>query len=400
MIIDNVKVHSKISTPQLQNGFYVYKAEIYTSKDDVLDKMNENGDYDGKIHFYYNDHVYSKIDWSVEPEIGLEQLYINRAKQLRDKYDYLILAFSGGSDSTEILRTFLDNDIFIDEIQTVNHQKLFDSVSEGYKKLYKSFAIYHSEYKINALPLLKEVAIRSPNTKITVIDASDFLIDETINMKFTIFGHDGTAASTRSIVTKDPKTIFRSQHKYNEKNLNKEGLKVAYIEGIEKPAVTIKGKKMYFSFSDHGYQSTRYINKEIANNMYNIEAFFWSADAPLIPIKQSHIIKKVLETDKDIAELYFGSSGRVDKHRLMNPYIYKYSANLIQARKENLFDSKELSLIENVFGDVKGFSAAEEFNQTMLKKYQKFKNRDDVFEGIRSRDYFIGNMNYNHEKGR
>ena len=103
---------------------------------------------------------------------------------------------------------------------------------------------------------------------------------------------------------------------------------MAYIEGIEKPSLKFHNKKMYFHFSDQVCQSTRYINKNIAPNMYAIEPFFWSADAPLIPVKQSHIIKKVLESDEDFAEMFFGSKPTIDTPRLMDKYIYKYSKRM------------------------------------------------------------------------
>jgi len=47
---------------------------------------------------------------------SLDFLYALRARQLREKYDYLVLYFSGGADSTNILKTFIDNNIFLDEI--------------------------------------------------------------------------------------------------------------------------------------------------------------------------------------------------------------------------------------------------------------------------------------------
>jgi hypothetical protein len=48
--------------------------------------------------------------------LNLLDLYKERAQQLRDSYDYLILAYSGGSDSDNMLKTFLYNNIKIDEI--------------------------------------------------------------------------------------------------------------------------------------------------------------------------------------------------------------------------------------------------------------------------------------------
>jgi hypothetical protein len=65
------------------------------------------------VEFIFNDQLYSKFNWTVEPDLTLEQLYAARAWELRNKYDYLVLHFSGGADSTNILETFIKNNIFL-----------------------------------------------------------------------------------------------------------------------------------------------------------------------------------------------------------------------------------------------------------------------------------------------
>ena len=44
----------------------------------------------------FNDAYYDQLDWSVEPTDTLFDLYRQRAQQIRDKYDYLILHLSAG----------------------------------------------------------------------------------------------------------------------------------------------------------------------------------------------------------------------------------------------------------------------------------------------------------------
>ena len=46
--------------------------------------------------------------------ISLGELYRQRAQQIRDTYDYVILSYSGGSDSDTILKAFVDNNILLD----------------------------------------------------------------------------------------------------------------------------------------------------------------------------------------------------------------------------------------------------------------------------------------------
>jgi hypothetical protein len=51
------------------------------------------------LHWDFNEAVFDSYDWTVEPKDSLVELYRQRAQQLRNKYDYIILAYSGGADS-------------------------------------------------------------------------------------------------------------------------------------------------------------------------------------------------------------------------------------------------------------------------------------------------------------
>ena len=69
--------------------------------------------------FYYHDAVFDKANWKVEPTKTLDQLYAERARQIRDEYENVIVCYSGGNDSSNILETFYYNNIHIDEIVMV-----------------------------------------------------------------------------------------------------------------------------------------------------------------------------------------------------------------------------------------------------------------------------------------
>jgi hypothetical protein len=63
------------------------------------------------IEFYYHNHVFDSVNRGLLGKVPLTTLYKERAEQLRDNYDYLVLHYSGGSDSHNILHTFLSNNI-------------------------------------------------------------------------------------------------------------------------------------------------------------------------------------------------------------------------------------------------------------------------------------------------
>ena len=44
------------------------------------------------VTWVFNNDEFNKYDWKVEPELSLDQLYDQRARQLREQYDYIILS--------------------------------------------------------------------------------------------------------------------------------------------------------------------------------------------------------------------------------------------------------------------------------------------------------------------
>ena len=71
----------------------------------------------------FNRVTYDCYDWTQEPPESLNELYRIRAQQIREKYDYLVLWFSGGADSTNVLDAFLKNNIKLDDVATyVNYE--------------------------------------------------------------------------------------------------------------------------------------------------------------------------------------------------------------------------------------------------------------------------------------
>jgi hypothetical protein len=97
-------------------GYWLVEDEYYTNKvNAIIAAQHRNLGPEG-ITFHYNDEYWDQIKWHIEPTETLKELYIQRAKQLRKKYKTLILRFSGGADSYNILRTFVDNNIKLDVV--------------------------------------------------------------------------------------------------------------------------------------------------------------------------------------------------------------------------------------------------------------------------------------------
>ena len=150
--------------------YYAQDGEVFSSKIKALE-------YRAKttlpVYFYYYDHVYSKLDWSVEPPESLDYYYLEQAMRLREKYDYLILCYSGGYDSTNILETFCLNGIKLDKIISIGafNQDSISGVDEN----------HNGELYLNAFPYIEELGLTSIYEK---LDYTEYFDD--VNKKLTI----------------------------------------------------------------------------------------------------------------------------------------------------------------------------------------------------------------------
>ena len=226
--------------------FWAYDNKTYASVFDLFDAATIKQDYNPKYQFWFNDDVFSKINWKQNPSIKLETLYKIRAQQLRDKYDYLILAVSGGSDSRQMLKSFIDNNIFVDEVVSTYPLKLLEKTQLTKDPMHPMGLIF--EYEYAAMPLLKELSEKSPNTKITIKDYSDFLEKKYTDSNTLISNENSLSISTHWYV--DIFRIYQKQAFY-ELAENTKKPRVAVVNGSDKPYLLYhKNGSVYFHFLD------------------------------------------------------------------------------------------------------------------------------------------------------
>jgi hypothetical protein len=403
-IISN-KIYAFDEKPLLYNGHYEHDNKLFISKELIFDYMCQENTYNKNIKFNFHDNYFNNLNWAEEPPFSLEKLYRQRANSLREEYEYLILSFSGGTDSTEILYTFLDNGIFLDEVQIVHFSSLIKNLDKTYLK--KEGLDIFTEYDDCALEHLKEIKKRSPHTKIVDIDATDFFLDDIVSGKFSVFNPKyKKIATSRYPLVRTSRSITAVKYEHNQKYINP-NKKTAMITGIEKPMVEIENGKFYFNFNDMVYASVRLVNTHILEKKCVFEEFYWSKKSPLIPIKQAHIIKKVLENDKEIYDAFklWKSKSVEDKlivkglmydkksiDRLFSPYIYKYSTpKSIQYRRE-WKKSADIIASEIFFGKTDIQDAILEYNKGVRKKYPNIPTKYLKLP-IDTRKYCIGKFN-------
>jgi hypothetical protein len=387
-------------------GYYWYRGQAYFSRETLLDAMMINRDFNPPLDFYkYNEDTFDSLDWSYEPPISLTTLYKHRARQLRERYDYIILGFSGGADSTEVLETFLQEGLFIDEIQTVHYQKIIDRLDKDKIVNDESLSILH-EYQAAVVPRLKRVKELSPNTKITELDASDYAYEQIAKRKFEYMGINHNPTNGMSLAK--PLRIYNTYiHSHNNETIKKD--KVAFVRGGEKPLLFLyddygrKPLELVFRFSDIPMHGVRLIREGAIGELYTIEDFFWSPDAPLIPIKQSHVLKKAIETNKELFDAVAQNSSSILDYtqqsthlleRLYSPFLYgsTKTINFIAPKPKHNPEVSLISLIDNNMLDYSRDLVKDKLNYYKTK-YKEMKNHDIINRNWLSKPYHIGKLN-------
>lgn len=389
-----------------QYGYYEYKGNIYYDRHQILDDMLRLRDYDGKFKFIFNDDFFDGLNWEEEPQIDILSLYKLRAQQIRQKYDYIILLFSGGADSVQILNTCLDNNIFIDEIQCYHCEKGISKIPDANNLNMVDML----EFKYSSKKYLEKVRLKSPKTKITTIDMTDYIYDEIANKKFSYLGlakhHMMFAPMAYNTY---PRIYTYLIFKHNQENHSGKSNR-CFIRGMDKPVVNVRDGHLYFNFTDVTLNHARNVIIGEVPSIGTFENFYWSADAPLIPIKQSHMLlhtfkqktllrKYFIDIKSKIAESYRSNDIRWYSHNLT--FSERVVANIVYpgwfesktyAGMKGEKQSADFLLLNYMNIQHQGEEAIKEYRDFTLKKYDKINHKFLLSKFIPSKQYKVGKI--------
>jgi hypothetical protein len=262
-----------------QFGFYRVGEHKFYSKIEAIELHTKSGILP---HWDFNDSVYSLHDWTVEPTESLSELYRQRAQQIRDSYDHLVLWYSSGADSDAVFRAFADNNIVLDELACfVNYDANSDK-----DDLYNNGEIYNI-----ALKKAQKYQEQNPDCQLRVIDTCQHVMDfwnnkeNMFNWKYSMNSIYSINSTIRSRL---PQLVKEWKH------LSDSGKTVAFIWGVDKPRVNLIDNKYHFQFLDI---IDCYVNPDLQRNPISgqfMEFFFWSPNLPQLIIKQAHVLKNYL----------------------------------------------------------------------------------------------------------
>ena len=281
------------------------------------------------LHWDFNEAVFSSYDWTQEPTEDILELYRDRAQQLRDKYDYIILMYSGGADSTTVLESFILNNIKLDEVASYTNYN-----ATGDKDNYLNGEIFRV-----SVPYIEHMREIRPDLKYRHIDLTELTIDKfkdkessetwiySINM---ILNPNAASRESLPLKIKDWADIIHS------------GKKLCILWALDKPRIHHINNKYAFSFIDY-IDNGPTVKSMAGKQPYTDELFYWTPDKPEIMIKQGHLIKNYLS--KDITQLPFISQEKSDlAYREVNGIKYWISSHGVHSLIYPKWDIKTFTL--------------------------------------------------------
>lgn len=257
-------------------GFYTVGDKIFYSKPEALISATKTNQFPT---WNFNNETFNKLDWLHEPETNIQELYRQRAQQLRDRYDYIRIEVSGGADSSTALYSFLLNDIHIDEVTFRYPKRGENSVSNDPFNTKSENTL--SEFAFAARPMLEWIKTHYPQVKITVHDYSDNMLDDAQDDSWIFNSKDYLQPG--HAFKHDPLGLI------DHKRLADSGKSICVLYGIDKPKLCIKDSKWYAYFIDFQANHANTVTREYSN--ITTEYFFWTPDLPEIVLKQAHLIK-------------------------------------------------------------------------------------------------------------
>jgi len=282
------------------------------------------------VDWCFNDTVFSKTNWLNEPVESLPELYKQRAIQLRESYDYLILNYSGGSDSKTVLDTFLNNKIHLDEILVRWPRKgSAKTYNPNTENLTSENVV--TEWDSVIVPDLQYIAQHYPQIKITVHDYTDDVIEwykqDPIWITKVMGDHLGPAQVGRFNMGMD-----------SHKRVLDRGRRVAHIFGVDKPKIAYQDGKFYSYFVDSVANLGGMIYDDSVDQHNIQEFFYWTPDFPKLLVKQAYAIAKFFKNNPSLLHIipkgYVSLTSRTTYEILTKSIIYPtWDMSRFQANK-------------------------------------------------------------------
>ena len=287
-MISDISIANRLAL-DTNSGYWKINGQYFFNKAECLRYATSINREDITYHFF--DDIFDLEDWSAEPPETLSDLYKQRAQQIRDKYGYLILFFSGGGDSTNVLNSFLNNNIHIDEIVSFFPLKIIEKLSPQFSINDTSPGNNMFEYITAVEPKLKEVAQRFPNIKITVVDYTEEVLPGILNSSIYKSGQSGLITNVQFFAFG---VVMDRIRMYKNKN-------IGIVVGQDKPKILYNAETNRYGtyFADRQSVVGHFVSDVFDGHKFDVELFYYGSDCTAVTKKQCFEIKKVFEENKN-----------------------------------------------------------------------------------------------------
>lgn len=273
-------------------GHWIVAGKKYSNKLQAVIDAVKIGHW---IHWDFNEAAFSRYDWTREPQESLQTLYDRRARQIRERYEFVALEFSGGADSWNMLNAFCRQGLKVD---LVIH-KYVERAVKGPED--RSGENQWAEGKFQAWGSFNKMLKLNPDMKWATWDIERSMFDGWQSGPVDILFHNNL----------HPGAINKMPDRTNINPFNIPDLpSTAYITGVDKPIVTLRDDGWYLTFYDNHVLVRSFIERSLLGIGWQDLLFYWDPDCVPLIIKQAHTVMKFFRSNPEYKKLLMAAGPR------------------------------------------------------------------------------------------
>jgi hypothetical protein len=284
-------------------GYWEVSGKKYTNKLQAVTAAVPQGHW---VHWNFNEDAFSKYDWTREPTLSLQQLYDARARSIREKYSFVALEFSGGSDSWNILNSFCRQGLKVD---LVIHRTIESQVGDQSDRSARNIWAEGKYQAWNAFLQFQELV---PDMKWVTWDIEKSVVDSWRHGTRDIFSGNNF----------QPMKVNNSNLDVNPFGIP-ELPSTAYVFGIDKPVVELSDDGWYMIFYDDQPSQGPGMVRNVPGLGWHDLFFYWDPECVPLLIKQAHTVMNFFRKHPDHENLVKLLGPRTQNHKnLINKLVY------------------------------------------------------------------------------
>jgi len=269
-----------------RTGYYSVGEKLYIHKILALQEATRSH---LPIQWHFQDKEYGAQNWRVSNNLGLKEMYRLRAQQLRNKYKYIMLLWSGGGDSTTMIHAFCANNIHVDEVLICWPITLQDGVAKIDPTDISSTNM-PSEWEFSIKPLMERLKKQYPKLKITVHDTGLNKFEDADDTVLIAEKHSYMGIQRWRSVDYEVRTRME-QLGHDD---------VVCVWGVSPVEITLLDDWVAVQFSDLFLGAGVRNDITIEGWRRKVEYFYWTPDMPEIPREQAHTLMRDLNINPEM----------------------------------------------------------------------------------------------------